>query len=164
MRPALADSLLTLLKCLAPHRLGRIRSPPAPASPHPKRAVWCHRPTALRVGLRAEVALCAPAPPTPPPRLAAARGGMPPPPHLRPYHALLPLEEPEVRMLPSLARRSLLVPSPPMRPRQLECHRPQCGRGNLNAIAPNAAAAIECHRPQCGLGNLTARPPCGLSN
>jgi len=50
----------------------------------------------LRVGIRAEVAVCAPPPPQQQQRLAGAAGAMPPPPVLRPYLALLPLEEPAV--------------------------------------------------------------------
>jgi hypothetical protein len=53
------------------------------------------RPVTLRVGACTDVAVCAPPPPPPPPRLAVAVGGMPPPPPLRPYLALLPLEDPE---------------------------------------------------------------------
>jgi len=50
------------------------------------------RPVTLRVGTRAEVAVCTPPLPTPRPRLAAAPGAMPPPPALRPYLTLLLLE------------------------------------------------------------------------
>ena len=50
------------------------------------------RPVTLRVGTRAEVAMCTPPLPTPRPRLAAAPGAMPPPPALRPYLTLLLLE------------------------------------------------------------------------
>jgi hypothetical protein len=52
------------------------------------------QPVMLRVGAYTDVAICAPEPPPPPPKLAAASGGMPPPPPLRPYLALLPLEDP----------------------------------------------------------------------
>jgi hypothetical protein len=50
------------------------------------------RPVTLRVGTRAEVAVCTPPLPMPRPRLAAAPGAMPPPPALRPYLTLLLLE------------------------------------------------------------------------
>ena len=52
------------------------------------------RPITLRVGAHTDVAVCAPPPPPQPPRLAAVAGGMPPPPTLRPYLALLPLDDP----------------------------------------------------------------------
>lgn len=48
----------------------------------------------LRVGACSDVSICAPLPPPPPPRLAAVSGGMPPPPALRPYLALMPLDDP----------------------------------------------------------------------
>ena len=50
-------------------------------------------PRTLRVGAHTDVAICALPPPPPPPRFAAVDGGMPPPPALRPYLALLPLDD-----------------------------------------------------------------------
>ena len=56
-------------------------------------ALQNERPVTLRVGAHIDVAICVPPPPPPPPRLAAVVGGMPPPPALRPYLALLPLDD-----------------------------------------------------------------------
>ena len=68
------------------------------------------QPVMLRVGAYTDVAICAPEPPPPPPKLAAAPGGMPPPPPLRPYLALLPLEDPAriARELPTDASPLLM--------------------------------------------------------
>ena len=68
------------------------------------------QPVTLRVGTNTDVAVCAPEPPPPPPKLASVAGGMPPPPPLRPYLALLPLEDPAriAKQLPSDASPLLM--------------------------------------------------------
>ena len=73
-------------------------------------ALQAGRPRVLRVGTFTDVGVCEPEQPPAAPRLAANPRGMPPPPPLRPYLALLPLEEPRdiLAELPSDASAQLV--------------------------------------------------------